>query len=160
MDRIASYAPVADGHCRTLILGTAPSLESLRAGFYYAHPRNAFWKILADVFGGDVQTVDQKKALLLKNHVALWDVVHSCVRKGSLDSNIRDVEPNDFFGFFARFPAIERVLFNGAAAEGLFLRLCKGALGDRQTVRLPSTSPAYTLSYAEKRARWRKELGV
>lgn len=159
MERIASYAPVADGRCRTLILGTAPSVESLRAGFYYAHPRNAFWRILADVFCRPApQTVAEKKVLLLDNRLALWDVLHTCARTGSLDSAIRDAEANDFEAFFRRYPAIERVLFNGAAAQKLFCRLCAPALGGRESVRLPSTSPAYTLSYEQKLQQWRKEL--
>ncbi len=161
MERIASYAPVVDKNCRALILGTAPSAESLRAGFYYAHPRNAFWKILADAFSAPLPgSVEEKKALLLKNHFALWDVAETCVREGSLDSAIRAVEPNDIAGLFDRYPGIERVLFNGATAEALFRRLCRPALGARRAVRLPSTSPAYTLPYAEKLARWRKELIV
>jgi len=159
MERIASYAPVADANCRTLIVGTAPSVESLRAGFFYGHPRNAFWRILAEVFEAELpKTIEDKKALLLKNRVALWDVCGSCEREGSLDSNIRSVEPNDFRGFFERYPGIRRVLFNGGTAEALFFRLCGGALGDRPWARLPSTSPAYTLPYAKKLERWRKEL--
>lgn len=78
--------------------------------------------------------------------------------KGSLDSAIRNAEANDFAAFFRRYPAIERVLFNGAAAQKLFCRLCAPALGGRESVRLPSTSPAYTLSYEQKLQQWRKEL--
>ena len=159
MERIESYAPVADGNCRTLIVGTAPSVESLRAGFFYGHPRNAFWRILAEVFGGEIPgTIGDKKALLLNNRIALWDVCRSCLREGSLDGNIRSVEPNDFAGLFEQYPGIRRVLFNGGTAEALFFRLCGGALGDRPWARLPSTSPAYTLPYAQKLERWRKEL--
>ena len=159
MERITGYAPIVDARCQTLILGTAPSVESLKAGFYYAHPRNAFWRILADVFSCSLpQTIAEKTALALDNHLALWDVVHTCVRKGSLDSAIREVEPNDFAAFFGRYAGIERVLFNGAAAQKLFFRLCAGTLAGRDSVRLPSTSPAYTLPYEQKLAFWRKEL--
>ena len=159
MEKIAGYAPVADENSRVLILGTVPSVESLRTGFYYAHPRNAFWHILADVFGGPLpETVAEKKALVLANRLALWDVVRACTRKGSLDSAIRDAEANDFPSFFRRYPGIKRVLFNGAAAQRLFMRLCPGALAGRASARLPSTSPAYTLSYGQKRELWRQEL--
>lgn len=159
MEKIAGFAPVASADCRLLILGTAPSAESLRAGFYYAHPRNAFWRILAEVFQAPApQTVGEKEALLLQNRLALWDVLRACRRRGSLDSAIREPEANDFAAFFAAHPRVERVLFNGAAAERLFFCRCKASLAGRQTARLPSTSPAYTLSYTEKLQLWRKEL--
>ena len=159
MERITGFAPVVDTGCQVLILGTAPGAASLRASYYYAHPRNAFWRILADVFKTPVpQTVGEKEALLLQNHLALWDVLHACERRGSLDSAIRRPEPNGFAAFFAAYPRIERVLFNGAAAGELFFRHCAGTLAGRGSIRLPSTSPAYTLPYAEKLALWRKEL--
>ena len=159
MERIEGYAPVADANSRLLVLGTMPSVESLRAGFYYAHPRNAFWRILADVVGAPLpQTTAEKQALALENGVALWDVLRACTRRGSLDSAIRNAEANDFAAFFRDHARIERVLFNGAAAQRLFLRLCPGALAGRASARLPSTSPAYTLSYKQKRELWRKEL--
>ena len=159
MERIEGYAPVADANSRLLVLGTMPSVESLRAGFYYAHPRNAFWHILADVVGAPLpQTTAEKQALALENGVALWDVLRACTRRGSLDSAIRNAEANDFAAFFRDHARIERVLFNGAAAQRLFLRLCPGALAGRASARLPSTSPAYTLSYEQKRELWRKEL--
>ena len=159
MERIEGYAPVADANSRLLVLGTMPSVESLRAGFYYAHPRNAFWRILADVVGAPLpQTTAEKQALALENGVALWDVLRACTRRGSLDSAIRNAEANDFAAFFRDHARIERVLFNGAAAQRLFLRLCPGALAGRASARLPSTSPAYTLSFEQKRELWRKEL--
>ena len=157
MERIEGYAPVADANSRLLVLGTMPSVESLRAGFYYAHPRNAFWRILADVVGAPLpQTTAEKQALALENGVALWDVLRACTRRGSLDSAIRNAEANDFAAFFRDHARIERVLFNGAAAQRLFLRLCPGALAGRASARLPSTSPAYTLSDEQKRELWRK----
>ena len=84
MEKIAGYAPVADENSRVLILGTVPSVESLRTGFYYAHPRNAFWPVMAEVLGAPVpETVEEKRALLTGHRVALWDVARSCVRPGS-----------------------------------------------------------------------------
>lgn len=159
LEKLRGFAPVADESCRVLILGTAPSVQSLREGFYYAHPRNAFWRLLSDTFGAPVpETAGEKAALLLENRLALWDVLCACVRRGSLDSAIREPESNDFSAFFAACPRVARVLFNGAAAERLFFRLCGEALRGREAVRLPSTSPACTLPYARKLELWRKEL--
>ena len=155
--RIACFEAVAAPDARLLILGTMPSVESLRQSFYYAHPRNAFWPILADVFGERrPETVDEKKRLLIRHRVALWDVAHSCVRPGSLDSDIRDVVPNDFAALFARCPHIEKILFNGATAENLYRRLIGKA--PCETARMPSTSPAHTMPYSEKCAIWRKNM--
>ena len=104
-ERIYSYAPVVDADCRRLILGTMPSVQSLRDGFYYAHPRNAFWRILAEVYEEPLPcTIGEKKALLLRRHLALWDTAHSCVRRGSLDADMRDVRLNDFCGLLAACP--------------------------------------------------------
>ena len=90
------FAPVCDANCRVLILGTAPSRKSREVGFYYGHPQNRFWKMLAAVTGEEVpQSIEEKKALLLRNHIALHDVIHSCDIIGSSDSSIRNVEPAD-----------------------------------------------------------------
>ena len=155
-ERIYSYAPVVDADCRRLILGTMPSVQSLRDGFYYAHPRNAFWRILAEVYEEPLPcTIGEKKALLLRRHLALWDTAHSCVRRGSLDADMRDVRLNDFCGLLAACPGIREVLLNGQEAARLYRR----GGGDAAIARvLPSTSPAYTLSYEEKLARWRAAL--
>lgn len=103
-ERIICFEPVAEQDARLLILGTMPSVESLRQSFYYAHPRNAFWPIIADVLAQPrPETVEAKKQLLIGHRIALWDVAHSCVRSGSLDSAIRDVVPNDFAVLFARY---------------------------------------------------------
>lgn len=90
------FAPVCDADCRVLILGTAPSKKSREVGFYYGHPQNRFWKMLAAVTGERVpQSIAEKKALLLRNHIALHDVIHSCDIIGSSDSSIKNVEPAD-----------------------------------------------------------------
>lgn len=157
--KIYSYPPVADAHCCVLILGTMPSVQSLKDGFYYAHPRNAFWRILAECTGEvRPETIEQKKGLLLRHHIALWDTAKSCVREGSLDSAMRDVELNDLDSFFKRYPQIERVLLNGTAAWTLYRRLPEKLIKARPCVKLPSTSPAYTLSYEKKLAAWKAEL--
>ena len=157
--RITGFAPVAEEGARLLILGTMPSVRSLEDAFYYAHPRNAFWPIMARVLeetpAGDAEG---KRSLLIRHHVALWDVCRSCVRPGSLDSGIRDMEPNDVRGLLARLPGIGKVLFNGAAAERLYFAHI-GSLPDGVVhQRMPSTSPAYTLSFEKKLAAWREGM--
>lgn len=154
--RIECFPPVALGDARLLILGTMPSVESLRQSFYYAHPRNAFWPVMAEVLGAPVpETVEEKRALLTGHRVALWDVARSCVRPGSLDSAMRDVLPNDFGALFARCPKIERILFNGDTARKLYMRLVGRMPEGCDWARMPSTSPAYTLPYARKLEAWR-----
>ena len=158
-ERITAFAPVAPPGARVLVLGSMPSVESLNQGFYYAHPRNAFWRIMSDVFGepfpGDIPA---RIGLLTGHDIALWDVLQSCERQGSLDSAIRQPEPNDFAELFLRCPGIGRILFNGGTAHRLFFKLCGQYLDGCSWQRLPSTSPAYTLSYERKLAQWRLAL--
>lgn len=157
--RILAFPPVAPANARTLILGSMPSVESLNQGFYYAHPRNAFWRILAEVYGEpQPQDIPGKVALLKRHDLALWDVLRSCEREGSLDSAIREPAANDFSGLFERCPNIERILLNGGTAHRLFMKHGAAYLKGRAWVRLPSTSPAYTLSYERKLALWRDAL--
>ena len=157
--RIFSYPPVADADARILVLGTMPSVESLRQGFYYAHPRNAFWRILAEIFGEEIPTsAEEKKQLLLRNRIALWDTLRSCEREGSLDSAILRPEPNDIPALLAACPEIRTICFNGAASQQLFYRHI-GHIEGMEMIRLPSTSPAYTLSYAKKLAAWKAAIG-
>lgn len=158
-ERIASFDPVAAPDARVLILGTMPSVESLRQSFYYAHPRNAFWPMLARILSEPEPTsVEEKKALLLRHRIALWDVAQSCVRPGSLDSAIRDALPNDVPGLLKRCPEIQAILFNGATAQNLYRKLIGDVPAGLRSVRMPSTSPAYTLKFEAKRAAWQKEL--
>lgn len=155
---ITGFPPVCDAGARILILGSMPSVESLRCGFYYAHPRNAFWPMLAEIFAQlKPETVQEKSDLLIRNGIALWDSVHICQRIGSLDSAIRDPQLNDFEALFRRCPRIGAVLFNGAAAERLYLRGMRGR-DSRRHIRLPSTSPAYTMPYAEKKRIWKQAI--
>ena len=158
-ERIASFDPVAAPDARVLILGTMPSVESLRQSFYYAHPRNAFWPMLARILAEpEPASVEEKKTLLLRHRIALWDVAQSCVRPGSLDSAIRDALPNDVPGLLKRCPEIKTILFNGATAQSLYRKLIGDVPAGLRSVRMPSTSPAYTLKFEAKRATWQKEL--
>lgn len=157
--RITAFPPVAPPGARVLVLGSMPSVESLNQGFYYAHPRNAFWRIIAEAYGEPLPgTVAEKTALLHRHDIALWDVLKSCERQGSLDSAIRRPAPNDFDGLFRRCPGIDRVLLNGGTAARLFMKHGAAHLAGREWARLPSTSPAYTLSYERKLALWRAAL--
>ena len=158
-ERIYSYEPVIDGKCRALVLGTMPSVKSLEEGFYYAHPRNAFWPMMADILGEPrPQTIGEKKAMLLRHGVALWDTVRSCARKGSLDASMRDVELNDIGALLAAHPGIRLILLNGGEAWRLFHWIDPAAYAGRKVLHMPSTSPAYTLGYEQKRAAWRDAL--
>ena len=158
-ERIYGFPPVARPDARVLILGSMPSVESLRQSFYYAHPRNAFWPMLAEILGeARPEAIEDKKALLTRRGIALWDTVESCERAGSLDSAIRSARANDFATLYERCPEIRFVFFNGAAAEQLYRRLVAREDGARSFVRLPSTSPAYTLRYADKKEAWERAL--
>lgn len=155
IERIHSFAPVEDGSARVLILGTMPSAASLSEGFYYAHPRNCFWPMLAGLLYEDAPgTVDGKRAMILRHGIALWDVAHSCVRPGSLDGDIRDAVPNDVEGLVRRNPGIAAVLLNGGTAARLYRRLLPGMRGRLVEYELPSTSPAYTLGVEKKAEAW------
>lgn len=157
--RIVAFPPVARPDARILILGSMPSVASLKEGFYYGHPRNAFWRILAEVFGAPVpETIDQKRALIADHRLALWDALNACEREGSLDSAIRRPELNDFAALFRECPEIERVLFNGGTAHRLFVKTGGALLRGRDVRVMPSTSPAYTLAYERKLAQWRQAL--
>ena len=155
--RCQSFEPVFSPGARVMIVGTMPSVRSLAQAQYYAHPRNAFWPILFDFFGEMPHNdYERKKALIRAHDLALWDAASCCEREGSLDSAMRGVVYNDFPSLYARCPQIRTVLCNGGAAHALFLR--SGFAGNRTVIRLPSTSPAYTLPYDKKRAAWHEAL--
>lgn len=158
-ERLIAFAPVYRPDARVLILGSMPSAASLQQGFYYGHPRNAFWRILADVYGAPLpRTVAEKTALLTGHRLALWDALTACQREGSLDSAIRQPELNDFTALFAECPGIRKVLFNGGTAHRLFMKGGAALLAGREWAVMPSTSPAYTLQYERKLALWRQAL--
>ena len=126
---------------RILILGSFPSVKSRETAFFYGHPQNRFWKVTAKVFGEDTPlTIDEKKAFLLRNHIALWDVIASCEITGSSDSSIRSVVPNDLTPILAAAD-IRQIYVNGGTAAKYYDRYQKQVLG-REAMRLPSTSPA------------------
>ena len=143
------FAPVCDGECRVLILGTTPSRKSREAGFYYGHPQNRFWKMLAAITEETVpQTIEEKKAFLLGHHIALHDVIHSCDIIGSSDSSIRNVEPADLEGILAVTGQVP-VLCNGGTAYRLYKKYQEKRLGI-EALQMPSTSPANAAWRLEK----------
>jgi hypoxanthine-DNA glycosylase len=164
--RIVGFDAVAHRSAQILILGSMPGEASLQAAQYYAHPRNAFWKIMGELIGLDPNSPYEMRLQALKDAgIALWDVLHACHRTGSLDTAIESdsMEVNHFDTFFEQHPHIHVVCFNGAAAERCYKKyvMLKGPLPVMQYVRLPSTSPAHaTLSYAQKVAVWRAGMGA
>lgn len=130
-----------DKDSRVLILGTIPSPKSREQGFYYGHPQNRFWKVLADVLGEEFpQTVEERKRFLKRNHIALWDVLESCEIKGASDVSIRNARPNDM-NRILQAADIRAIFATGAKAAQLYKELCFPECGV-EAVRLPSTSPA------------------
>jgi TDG/mug DNA glycosylase family protein len=164
---VHSFDPVARPSARVLILGSMPGRASLRAQQYYAHPRNAFWAIMEQLFDVDpAAPYARRLRALAAKRVALWDVMQTCTRASSLDSDIveRSIVPNDFPAFFETHPRLNRVYFNGAKAEHSYRKYVRPALGDddaRSYTRLPSTSPAHaTLSVGQKVRAWRVVVAV
>ena len=152
--------PIADDEARILILGNMPSVMSLAAQQYYGNPRNGFWRITGEIFGFDPSSAYQDRTAALRGcGVAVWDVLRHCRRHGSLDSAIEpdSMVANEFEPFFGAHPAIDRVFFNGAAAEKNFVRLADIDRPLRYR-RLPSTSPAQTMRYTDKLQAWRAAL--
>ncbi|MGH0052329.1 MAG: DNA-deoxyinosine glycosylase [Sphaerochaetaceae bacterium] len=154
------FPPIESIHSTILILGTGPSIRSALKQQYYGHERNAFWPIMHDLLGGSIETYEQKWELLLSHNVALWDVLSAFERKGSADSAFTTVIPNDFERFFLEHPAIQRVLFNGKKAQEFYQKLIGNVHESLTFLSMPSTSPAYTLSYEEKRKCWESGLGL
>lgn len=157
---ILSFPPIEPSAARLLILGSMPGVASLRAQQYYAHPQNLFWPLLGSALDFDARAdYAARVAALQACGVAVWDVLQSCVREGSLDADIEadSLIANDFATFFAAHPHITRVCFNGAAAENLFRRHVLHTLPALQAelIRLPSSSPANaSIPQAEKLRAW------
>jgi len=155
------FAAVAEESARILILGSMPGRRSLDEQQYYAHPRNAFWPIIGELFGFDAQLpYIERLELLKRNHVALWDVAQHCIRPGSLDANISEAEANDFGAFLSSHPQIRAIYFNGRKAEELFRKLVLPGLADKhaniERHTLPSTSPAHAaVSIKRKLEAWK-----
>jgi double-stranded uracil-DNA glycosylase len=165
MPHIQSFPPIENPTATILILGSMPGKESLRAGQYYAHPRNAFWPIMGELVGAAPELSYQARIQKLKSAgIALWDVLASCTRHSSMDADIVEdsICPNDFASFFLKHPHITHAFFNGAMAEQCFHKyvqpLLETLLESRPLhyQRLPSTSPANaSMRYEEKLTAWK-----
>jgi hypoxanthine-DNA glycosylase len=155
----SGFPPIARKDARILVLGSLPSEASLRASEYYAHPRNAFWKIMKEIAGASGSYEDRCQALM-DSGIAVWDVLASSVRPGSLDADIRlsSAVANDFVRFFAEHARLQIVCFNGRKAEAMFRRFVMPSISTSELVfaALPSTSPAHaSVPVAQKLAIWR-----
>ena len=163
-ERIRSFHPIAGRDARVLILGSMPGRKSLAARQYYAHRQNAFWRIVGGLLAVQPLAPYRKRICALKTaRIALWDVLRSCTRDGSMDAGIdRDSEiANDFRAFFRSHRQISHVFFNGAKAAASFRRKVLPGLEVRtlRYIQLPSTSPANaSIAYERKRQAWRQIL--
>ena len=140
-----------------------PSPASLRDGFFYGHPRNAFWPIMGEIFGAHKHLPPGQRGEILRSHrIALWDVLAACDRPGALDADIRDAVPNDFASFLHEHQDVNVIMFNGGEAFRLWARLVHPALNGRlrhvKYLRLPSTSPAHAQPFGKKLEAWRAAL--
>lgn len=158
---IKSFAPIIDEDTRILILGTMPGEASLAANEYYGHKQNAFWKIMSLCFNDGRDWVDyaEKISCLRANGVGLWDNLKCCYREGSLDSDIKNPQPNDIAGLLQKFPGVKKILFNGRKSFDYFKKFHAPLLEKYQTEMMPSTSPANaTISREEKYRQWSRAL--
>jgi len=165
---LSSFAPIIGGRPEILIVGSMPGKVSLEAEEYYAHPRNAFWPLMAALDLTVKETsYGQRTSMLIESGIALWDVLARCERTDSLDASIvKGSEiPNDISALLSQWPSIRSVWFNGATAEAVFDRLIRPhlpleSLRRLSWVRLPSTSPAHALAFEHKLSAWRGALDV
>ncbi len=150
------FDPVVDQHTRLLVLGSLPGDKSLAAQEYYGNRQNKFWLLMSEVIGVELVPLDYSSRLkaLLAHGVGLWDVVAEAHRPGSLDSRIRARNDNDLRALLARHPNIKALAFNGGTAAKLGIKVLGSHAANYRIEELPSSSPAYTLSYAEKAVRW------
>lgn len=162
MAHIHGFAPIADAHATTLILGSMPGKASLQAQQYYGHPQNAFWRIMQTLLGFEPdRNYADRCNQLIAHRIAVWDVLKTCTRSSSLDSDIVEssIVTNDFAAFFEAHPKISAIYFNGAKAESVYRKQVRPNLPEKfaelTTTRLPSTSPANaSISFPGKLEKW------
>jgi len=157
--KVLSLVPIINQNSQVLILGSMPGVQSLDKQEYYANPRNHFWRILTTIFDHE-ETGDYgvRISMLYENKIALWDVIHSCQRIGSLDSSIQDEVPNDFQKLLTSYPNIKYIIFNGGKAYEVFKKqIGFSSFSDINFIKLPSTSPTpgkNVKSFEEKIKEW------
>ncbi|KQT18343.1 DNA-deoxyinosine glycosylase [Chryseobacterium sp. Leaf404] len=154
-NRISSFPPVINEESKILILGSVPGVKSLEKQEYYGHPQNKFWKIIFELFNEDfTENYKEKIKILKKNNIAVWDVIDTCERKGSLDSEIRNEEANDIRNLLETHPNIQAIFCNGGKSyKNLKKILDKNS--EIPVYLLPSTSPLHTISYERKLEDWK-----
>lgn len=164
MNVVSSFAPIEGESAHVVILGSMPGVASLTAGQYYAHPQNTFWKIMEVIFGISA-TADYEERIdaLKRSNIALWDVLESCIRPGSMDAAIDmgSAKTNDIAALLRRQPEISVICFNGSTAENIFKKRVLPTIGDFSVryIRLPSTSPAHAaMSFENKVNAWRDAI--
>lgn len=158
MERSEGFPPIADVNASILVLGSLPGRKSLSEMQYYAHPQNAFWSIMKEIFGVAGSYAERCEGLI-RQKVAVWDVLQASVRPGSMDADIRQktASANDFEAFLAAHPRIRGIAFNGRRAEQLFQKLVViEPAASLRTIAMPSTSPAYAaMPFAGKLELWK-----
>ena len=157
MSKKQSFAPVVNHNTKLLVLGSLPGEKSLAQNQYYGNSQNRFWMLMSEALGVELValTYPMRLQTLLNNGVGLWDVVAQAHREGSLDSNIRNQTNNDLISLFATLPQLATIAFNGGTAARIGLKVL-GQYAERyRIIQLPSSSPAYTLTYEKKLAAWR-----
>ena len=143
------FKPIVFNNSKTLILGSFPSIKSFENSFYYAHPKNQFWKILSEISGYPINNKDQKLWLLKELNLALWDIIKSCNRENSSDSNLKDIVPNDITTLLKEYPKIQQIAFTSRFAQKVFKKHFSTL--DIKTFYLPSPSPAYAAMKFEQK---------
>ncbi|WP_288245040.1 DNA-deoxyinosine glycosylase [uncultured Chryseobacterium sp.] len=155
-NRIFSFPPIIDDYSEIIILGSIPGVKSLEKQQYYGHPQNKFWKIIFELLDEEfTEDYDQRIQTLKKHHIALWDVIDSCERRGSLDSEIKNEEANQIGELLENYPNIKAIFCNG----GKSYKNAQKILGKNYKIPvflLPSTSPLHTVSFEKKLEDWKK----
>lgn len=156
LTRKRCFDPVVDEHTRLLVLGSLPGDKSLTVQEYYGNRQNKFWELVGQVINADLRAMAYETRLVtLREHgIGLWDVVAEAHRQGSLDGAIRNRVENDLLGLLDRYPNIKALAFNGGTAGKLGTKVLGPRAAVYQTLTLPSSSPAYTLAYADKLRLW------
>ncbi|WET50962.1 DNA-deoxyinosine glycosylase [Chryseobacterium indologenes] len=157
-NRISSFPPLIDDQSEIIILGSIPGVKSLEMQQYYAHPQNKFWKIILELLNEEF-TEDYFKRIktLKKHHIALWDVIDSCERKGSLDSEIKNEEANQIAALLEEYPNVKAIFCNGGKSYKNLQKLL-GKDYKLPVFLMPSTSPLHTISFERKFEEWKKVL--
>ncbi len=154
MKRISSFPPIIFKDSKILILGSVPGIKSLEMQEYYAHPQNKFWTILFEIFDENfTRNYNEKIKFLEKNKIAVWDVIDSCEREGSLDTKIKNESHNDIAELLKVYPKVQTIFCNGQKS----FKNLKKMLGEKPTVSiyvLPSTSPAHAIPFEKKLSEW------